>query len=68
MLLTAMVYLTSGTFAQKNKVQTAFNYYKYDELDKAKQAIDEASVHETTIGMAKTWYYKTMEEEQGSWI
>ena len=58
MLLAAMVYLSSGAFAQKNKVQTAWNYYKYDELDKAKTAIDEASAHETTIGMAKTWYYR----------
>jgi tetratricopeptide (TPR) repeat protein len=47
-------------FAQKPKVQTAWNYYKppYQEYDKAKQAIDEAAVHEQTAGMAKTWYYR----------
>ncbi|MBL0342625.1 MAG: hypothetical protein IPP71_18075 [Bacteroidetes bacterium] len=41
-LIVAMVLVVSGTFAQKSKIQTAWNYYKYDELDKAKTAIDEA--------------------------
>ena len=47
-------------YAQKPKVQTAWNFYKepYQQYDKAKEAIDEASVHESTSGMAKTWYYK----------
>jgi tetratricopeptide (TPR) repeat protein len=44
--------------AQKTKIQTAYNYLKYDELDKAKAAIDEAAVNESTMGMAKTWYYR----------
>ena len=58
LLFTVIVCSTGSTEAQKSKVQTAWNYYKYDELDKAKTAIDEASLNETTIGMAKTWYYK----------
>ncbi|HZI52660.1 MAG TPA: tetratricopeptide repeat protein [Chitinophagaceae bacterium] len=57
-LLAALVYVTSGSFAQKHKVQTAWNYYQYDELDKAKTAIDEAAANESTSGMPKTWYYK----------
>ena len=45
---------------QSNKVVTAFNLMKpeYNELDKAKQAIDEASVHPKTAGEAKTWVYR----------
>lgn len=50
----------SLTYSQKAKVQTAWNFYKdpYNQYDKAKEAIDEASVNESTSGMAKTWYYK----------
>ncbi|REJ80393.1 MAG: hypothetical protein DWQ44_07380 [Bacteroidetes bacterium] len=46
--------------AQKAKVQTAYNYWKepYQQFDKAKEAIDEASQHEQSRDMAKTWYYK----------
>lgn len=58
LLFTATVLVISAATAQKAKVQTAYNYYKYDELDKAKEAIDEAAQNETTSGMAKTWYYK----------
>jgi len=49
-----------AAFGQSNKVVTAFNLMKpeYMELDKAKQAIDEASVHPKTAGEAKTWYYR----------
>ena len=47
-------------FAQKSKVQTAYNFYKepYQEYDKAKLAIDEAILNEQSSGMAKTWYYR----------
>ncbi len=47
-------------YSQKAKVQTAWNYYKdpYNQYDKAKEAIDEACVNETSSGLAKTWYYK----------
>ncbi|MCK4664196.1 MAG: tetratricopeptide repeat protein [Bacteroidales bacterium] len=46
--------------AQQSKVVSAYNYIKpqYNELGKAKEAIDEASKHEKTIGKAKTWYYR----------
>lgn len=57
-LFTVVIYVSTAAFGQKNKVQTAWNYYKYENLDKAKEAIDEASVNESSMGMAKTWYYK----------
>lgn len=44
--------------AQKTEVQSAYSYLKYDQLDKAKEAIDKASNHETTMAMEKTWYYR----------
>ncbi|MBT3243899.1 MAG: hypothetical protein HN352_12155 [Bacteroidetes bacterium] len=45
---------------QSNKVQSAINYLKpaYNELDKAKVAIDLATIHPKTQGKAKTWYYR----------
>lgn len=48
------------TKAQDSKVVSAYNYRKpqYYQLDKAKLAIDEASVHEKTIANPKTWYYR----------
>lgn len=44
--------------AQNSKVVSAFNYHRYGNLDKAKEAIDEAVVHEKTIGDAKAWFYR----------
>jgi tetratricopeptide (TPR) repeat protein len=57
-LFAISLYAISGLQAQKAKVVTAWNYYKYDELDKAREAINEASANETTSGSAKTWYYR----------
>ncbi len=45
-------------FSQKAKLQTAKNYFDYDELDKAKESIDECIAHEQTMNLAKTWYYR----------
>lgn len=58
-LLACLVGLGTA-FGQSNKVVTAFNLMKpeYNELDKAKQAIDEASVHPKTMAESKTWYYR----------
>lgn len=44
--------------AQKAKRTSAWNYLKYGELDKAKEAIDQAVEHEKTKDDAQTWYYK----------
>lgn len=53
--------------AQNTKVTTAFNYitsYTRDnikeDLEKAKKAIDEASVYESTKAEPKTWFYVAM--------
>jgi tetratricopeptide (TPR) repeat protein len=59
--LSIALVLVSGTvFAQQNKVVSAWNYYKpeYELLDKAKSNIDDAAVHESTMGKPKTWYYR----------
>lgn len=45
-------------FAQKKNIVSAYNYLKYEELDKAKSAIDEAAKDPETSAMAKTWYYR----------
>jgi tetratricopeptide (TPR) repeat protein len=58
--LLACIVGLGGAFGQSNKVVTAYNLMKpeYNELDKAKQAIDEATVHPKTGAEAKTWYYR----------
>ncbi|MBE9469300.1 MAG: tetratricopeptide repeat protein [Bacteroidetes bacterium] len=52
----SVVYLN----AQNSKVVSAYNYLKpqYNELGKAKEAIDLATKHEKTKLKAKTWYYR----------
>lgn len=50
--------------AQKSKVQTAWNYLKAEDLDKAKTAIDEASVNEGSAMMPKCWYYRGLIYQQ----
>jgi Flp pilus assembly protein TadD len=50
--------------AQKAQVQTAWNYLKYEQLDKAKEAIDQAATNESTINMEKTWYYRGLIYQQ----
>ena len=52
------VILSLNASGQKAAVQTAFNYLRYDDLDKAKEAIDGAATAESTIGYPKTWYYR----------
>ncbi len=50
--------LSLNVNGQKAAVQTAYNYLRYDDLDKAKEAIDGAVQNESTIGMSKAWYYR----------
>lgn len=52
------VILSLNSYSQKSAVQTAYNYLRYDDLDKAKEAIDGAATTESTVGYAKTWYYR----------
>ena len=59
-LLFATLLVFGIGMGQSNKVQTAYSLMKpeYNELDKAKEAIDEAAQHPKTSGEAKTWYYR----------
>src|SRR5687767_3238790 len=51
-------------YAQKSNVQSAHNYLRYDELDKAKEAIDAAVVYESTANSEKAWYFRGLIYEQ----
>lgn len=57
-LLSLSLLIVFGAFAQKNKRTSAYMYNKNMQYDKAKEAIDEAIVHEKTINDAKTWMYR----------
>jgi tetratricopeptide (TPR) repeat protein len=58
-ILTVLVMIFAVVvFGQANKRTSAFNYQRYGKLDLAKQAIDEAVQNESTIGDAKTWFYR----------
>lgn len=50
-----MVAFSASAMAQGTKVTSAISNVKYGELAKAKDAIEEAIVHEKTKGQAKTW-------------
>ncbi len=56
----------SATFgyAQKANIQSAYNYLKYDQLDKAKEAIDAAVTTESTMNSDKAWYYRGLVYEK----
>jgi len=56
-ILILMLFAFSTAFGQSSKVQSAYNYLKNGKLDKAKENIDLAMVHEKTMGKAKTWFY-----------
>ncbi|MBK7855893.1 MAG: tetratricopeptide repeat protein [Bacteroidetes bacterium] len=57
-LVAAIALNTNIGNAQKAEVQSAYSYLKYEQLDKAQEAIDKAANHETTMNMEKTWYYR----------
>lgn len=61
----SVVALSTGVFAQKAKVVSAYNYLnayergkKCSELKNGKEAIDAASENDQTRSEAKTWYYR----------
>jgi len=56
--LFAVLLVSHLAYGQKSAVQTAYNWLRYQEYDKAKEAIDGAAINESTMGMAKTWYYR----------
>lgn len=57
-LLIATFYISFTLIGQPINVQSAFNYMKKGQLDKAKEAIDAAIIHEKTMNDPKTWFYK----------
>jgi len=57
LILVLMIFAVSVVFGQSSKVQSAYNYLKNGKLDKAKENIDLAMVHEKTMAKAKTWFY-----------
>lgn len=57
-LLFAVVLGTTSALAQNPKVVSAYSYLKSGELDKARENIDAAIVHEKTMNNEKTWRYR----------
>ena len=58
-LLVAILLVIAKTGqGQSKNVTNAWNYNQFKEYDKAKVAIDEASVHEGTKDEPKTWLYR----------
>lgn len=56
-LLISLLFVYIVVNAQPNMRVSAYNYLGFNELDKAKEAIDKACKHEKTIADPKTWYY-----------
>lgn len=50
--------ISAGVFAQKGKVNSTLNYVDNGNLEKAKEAMDGAEVHEKTKDWPKTYYAK----------
>lgn len=57
-LTLAAALLVLNASAQKSNLRSANNYLASQEFDKAKKAIDEASVNEATANDARTWYLR----------
>jgi tetratricopeptide (TPR) repeat protein len=52
-----LIFVGFNSFAQKAELQSAMNYVKWNDLEKAKTSIDNCTANESTMGMAKTWYW-----------
>ena len=57
-LLIAAVSISFGAMAQKGKVTSALSYIEQGILDKAKEAIDQALVNESTMNWPNTYFAK----------
>jgi tetratricopeptide (TPR) repeat protein len=57
-LLIAVITVSFGAFAQKGKVTSALSFIDQGALDKAKEAIDQALVHEKSMNWANTYFAK----------
>lgn len=53
-----MVAIIGGAVAQPTNQVNTYNYLKKGQLEKAMNAIDEASEHEKTMNDPKTWFYR----------
>ncbi|HRV52846.1 MAG TPA: tetratricopeptide repeat protein [Bacteroidia bacterium] len=58
LVLALLACVSTAAVAQKAQVQSAYSYLKYEQLDKAKEAIDIAINHENTMNYDKAWYYR----------
>ncbi len=58
LIMTALLLTGILVNAQPNKRASALNYLKYGELNKAKENIDAACKHPSTINDPRTWWYK----------
>lgn len=58
MLLSAFLLASGLAMGQNDAVTSAFLYNKDGEFDKAKEAIDGATLHEKTKDKPKTWYFR----------
>jgi len=58
LFLSLFMLVAAMATAQSNKRTSAYMYNSNGLLDKAKEAIDEASKHEKTINDPKTWLYR----------
>lgn len=59
-ILTVFIFLfvtATQSFSQSSNVQSAANYLKFNDLKKAKEAIDAAAKDPSTSGDYKMWYY-----------
>jgi tetratricopeptide (TPR) repeat protein len=52
-----LIFVGFNSYAQKAELQSAMNYVKWNDLEKAKTSIDNCTANESTMGMAKTWYW-----------
>jgi len=57
-LLVLFIIVSTTVFAQKAKVTSAYNYERYGELDKAKEAIDDAVLDPSTASFWKAWLFR----------
>lgn len=58
-LLAACFAFAASVFAQKSQIKAAVNYLNDKNYPKAKEAIDAASIDESTKGEIRTWYIRS---------
>jgi tetratricopeptide (TPR) repeat protein len=56
-IIALLIFVGFSSFAQKAELQSAMNYVKWNDFEKAKTSIDKCIANESTMSMAKTWYW-----------